>query len=58
MLHTVHSANDVFFARALEIDAEGNSIPREGIEEKQVKFSQEVANFFLELIMPLIRWAI
>jgi putative cardiolipin synthase len=54
----MQQANQVFFDNSLQLDDNGNAIPREGVEESQTSFTDNLIMFLAKLPLPLIRWAI
>ncbi|MEA3323355.1 MAG: phospholipase D-like domain-containing protein, partial [Patescibacteria group bacterium] len=54
----IQKANQVFFDNALELDDNGDTIPREGVTAGKTSMINTIISPIIQLLMPFIRWAI
>ncbi len=54
----VQEANQVFFDNALQLNAEGDTIPKENVTEGSTTFIDNIIMLLAKMPLPLIRWAI
>ncbi|XLQ19683.1 MAG: phospholipase D-like domain-containing protein [Candidatus Moraniibacteriota bacterium] len=54
----VQEANQVLFDNALQLDTQGNTIPRDDVTEESTTFIDNIIMFLAKIPFPIIRWAI